>query len=136
MRIRRVLLGLALAGGSVMASGCVRRGAIAPPTGGHDLITRQELERSADLSLFDAVHKLRPTFLKNRTITAHGRRATAPMNLYVDGERMDSIDDLRRYSPTQVEEVRFYEPHQANMVFGRYNNAGGAIAVILRKLDG
>jgi hypothetical protein len=33
-------------------------------------------------------------------------------------------------------EVRFYEPPQANAYFARYNNAGGAIAIRLRRLDG
>jgi hypothetical protein len=56
--------------------------------------------------------------------------------LYVDGDAMDSIDDLRRLSPAEVMEVRFYEPQLANTYFARRNNAGGAIAVTLRKLDG
>lgn len=134
MSLRSAVIGLALALGAGL--GCFHRGGLAPQAGGHSLITRQELERSADLTLFDAVSKLRPNFLKNRTVSAHGREPTGPMNLYVNGERMDSVDDLRRLSPTEVEEVRFYEPHQANLMFGRYNNAGGAIAVVLRKLDG
>jgi hypothetical protein len=52
--------------------------------------------------------------------------------LYVDGERMHGVDDLRRFSVKEVYEVRFYEPQLANTYFARYNNSGGAIAVALK----
>jgi len=134
MQLRHVLVALALGGGTI--TGCVRRGATAPANGGHEVILLQELERSKELTLYDAVAKLRPNFLRNRSYTAHGRNAGRQMMLYVDGEKMESIDDLRRFTPSQVQEVRFYEPQIANTVFGRYNNYGGAVAVILKKLDG
>jgi hypothetical protein len=133
MRVRRVLLGLTLVAG---VAGCVRKGAVAPQNGGHYVITQEELDRATELSLYDAVLKLRPHFLKNRSVTAHGRDPSRQLMLYVNGERMDGVDDLRRFSPTEVQEVRFYEPHLANTYFARYNNAGGAIAIKLRKLDG
>lgn len=115
---------------------CWRHNTPPTPSGGHDIITLHELERVKDLTLFDAVRQLRPHFLRNRTLTAHGRGASSQLMLYVNGEKMDSVDDLRRLWPSDVEEVRFYEPQLANTYFARYNNAGGAIAVKLRKLDG
>jgi hypothetical protein len=115
---------------------CWRHNTPPTPAGGHDIITLHELERVKDLTLFDAVRQLRPHFLRNRTLTAHGRGASSQLMLYVNGEKMDSVDDLRRLWPSDVEEVRFYEPQLANTYFARYNNAGGAIAVKLRKLDG
>jgi hypothetical protein len=134
MRVSRILLGFVLVAGTLL--GCARRGARPPLVGGHDLIIQAELERTPELTLYDAVVKLRPHFLKNRSQTAHGKQPTRQLMLYVNGEKMDSVDDLRRLSPTEVHEVRFYEPHLANTKFARYNNAGGAIAVTLRKLDG
>lgn len=122
---------------AVMAAGCFSgRGARPLESGGHYLITQSELDAVAAGSMYDAVLKLRPHFLKNRSVTAHGRRAGAPLMLYVNGERMESLDDLRRFTPSEVLEVRFYEPQLANTYFARYNNAGGAIAIRLRKLDG
>jgi hypothetical protein len=115
---------------------CWRHTVPATPSGGHDVITLHELERFNDLTLYEAVHRLRPHFLRNRTITAHGRGPSRQLMLYVNGEKMDSVDDLRRLWPSDVEEVRFYEPQLANTYFARYNNAGGAISVKLRKLDG
>jgi hypothetical protein len=114
-------------------SACWRHAEEAPTTGGHEVITRAELERSHELTLYDAILKIRPAFLRNRSFTARGRDAGRQMMVYVDGERLDTIDDLRRLTPSEVEEVRFYEPSQANVVFGRYNNYGGAIAVKMRQ---
>ena len=130
MRINHVVLGLVLCYGS--STGCVRPGSVPPPNGGHDVITAEELETVRDYTLYEAVQRLRPNFLKSRAVTAYGRPATSPLMLYVDGEKMDSIDDLRRISPTEVLEVRFYEPQIANTRFARYNNSGGAIAVTMK----
>jgi hypothetical protein len=130
MRINHIVLALALSSGSI--AGCVHQGAVAPPNGGHDLITAEELARVHDYTLYDAIRRLRPNFLKSRSVTAYGKPASSPLMLYVDGEKMDSIDDLRRISPAEVFEVRFYEPQIANTRFARYDNSGGAIAVILK----
>ena len=132
MRTRHIVSALFL-GGALGA--CVHPGARPAANGGHDLITQAELDRLPSITMFEAVHRLRPHFLRNRTVTAHGKGATRPIMLYVDGEKMDSVDDLRRLWPSDVLEVRYYEPQLANTHFARYNNAGGAISVKLRKLD-
>jgi hypothetical protein len=130
MRINHIVLATALCFGSV--TGCVHQGAVPPPNGGHDLITAEELDHVRDFTLYDAIRRLRPNFLKARSVTAYGKPTSSPLMLYVDGEKMDSIDDLRRISPSEVFEVRFYEPQIANTRFARYNNSGGAINVIMK----
>lgn len=133
MRIRHgvsvLLLGMTI-------SGCYQPRRNVVPNGGRFVITQQELDKVSDLTLYEAVAKLRPHFLRNRSSTAYGKAPTRQLMLYVNGERMESVDDMRRMWPSDVEEVRFYEPQLANTYFARYNNAGGAIAVTLRKLDG
>lgn len=113
-------------------AGCVKPGVSAPIRGSHYVISSEELARSTEMTLLEAVARLRPHFLKTRTFTAYGRAASFPLMLYVDGERMESIDDLRRFTPAEVLEVRFFEPAQANTRFARYNNAGGAVAITLK----
>lgn len=130
IRLRNALLGVTAMG---VAVGCWRPGAVPAPRGTHYVITVEELSQvSADMSLFDAVYRLRPHFLRSRATSAHGRPATWPVTLYVDGEKMESIDYLRRLSPADAAEVRFFEPQVANARFARYNNSGGAIAVTLK----
>lgn len=131
MRFSRIMFGSAVIAGLLTA--CVHQGVKAPTNGGHDLITAEELEAAGSNTLYEAVAKLRPHFLKPRTFTAYGRPATSQLMLYVDGEKMESIDDLRRLPLLEVREVRFYEPQIANQRFARYNNAAGAIAVSLKQ---
>lgn len=130
MKMSRIVLALALMQGSL--DSCVRSGVVPPPNGGHDVITAEELQHVNEFTLYDAVQRLRPSFLRSRTSLTYGRPQTNPLMLYVDGERMESLDYLRRISPSEVLEVRFYEPQLANTRFARYNNSGGAIAVLLK----
>jgi hypothetical protein len=134
MRFSRMMFGSAVIAGLLTA--CVHQGVKPPTNGGHDLITAEELEAAGSNTLYEAVAKLRPHFLKPRTVTAYGRPATSQLMLYVDGERMESVDDLRRLPIPEVREVRFYEPQIANQRFARYNNAAGAIAVSLKQTVG
>jgi hypothetical protein len=116
----------------ILLIGCVHRGATSPERGDRYVITAAELERVPEFNLYDVVARLRPHFLRSRTIVADGRPAITPVHLYVDGELMDSIDDLRRVPPSHVREVRFYEPQIANTRFAGSNNAGGVVAVLLK----
>lgn len=128
---RRVLFALALCGAVI--SGCARPDPPRALSTEHYVITEAELQRVSDLTLYDAVRTLRPHFLRSRAVTAHGRPGY-PLMLYVDGDKMESIDHLRSLWPAAVAEVRFYEPQLANTRFGMYNNAGGAVAVILKRM--
>ena len=132
MRIIRTALVLAFASAGV--AGCTHHARSTPPLATHDFIAADELARSTDLTLYDAIRRLRPNFLKPRGLAAYGAPETTVLTLYVDGQRMDSVDDLRRISCNEVAEVRFYEPQIANTKFAGHNNAGGAIAVTLKAL--
>ena len=100
------------------------------------VITSAELEKAKELTLYEAISRLRPHFLRSRTAVAYGKEASVPVHLYVDGDKMESLDDLRRLSPASAQEVRFYEPQIANTVFAGQNNAGGVIAVITKTTGG
>ena len=130
MRNTWMVLGAALALSSV--PGCMGRGIAPPPAAARYVISADELQRVTEISLYDAVRRLRPHFLRSRTSHVVGRPATAALMLYIDGEKMESVDYLHRISPREVLEVRFFEPQVANTRFARYDNGGGAIAVVLR----
>lgn len=132
MRITGIVVALALVAGG--GAGCTPKRAAAPPVASHDFIAADELAHATDLSLYDAIHRLRPNFLKPRGVAAYGAPETTVLSLYVNGQRMDSIDDLRRINCTEVLTVQFYEPHIANAKFAGHNNSGGAIAVTLKPL--
>jgi hypothetical protein len=129
MRLTHLVLGCAVA---ATAAGCVTRNVAPAPAPAHYVISADELQRVTEISLYDAVRRLRPHFLRPRSAHAVGRPALTPLMLYIDGEKMESVEYLHRLSPREVMEVRFYEPQVANTRFARYNNAAGAIAVVLR----
>ncbi len=128
----------AIAAGVIMASGvvaCAQQKQIAPaPPASRYLITSDELAQSSEIMLYDAIRRLRPNFLKTRGLSAYGAPETTRLTLYVDGQRMDTIDDILRISCKEVLEVRFYEPQVANTKFAGHDNSGGAIAVTLKPL--
>lgn len=130
MRNTVLVLGAALVCSSI--SGCLSRAVAPPPASARYVISAEELQRVTEISLYDAVRRLRPHFLRSRSFHVVGRPALAPLMLYIDGEKMESVEYLHRLSPREVLEVRFYEPQIANTRFARYDNGGGAIAVILR----
>lgn len=129
MRVTHLVLVCTIA---VVTAGCAGRKVAPAPAAAHYVISADELQRVTEISLYDAVRRLRPHFLRPRSAHAVGRPALTPLMLYIDGEKMESVDYLHRLSPREVMEVRFYEPQIANTRFARYNNAAGAIAVVLR----
>lgn len=133
MLSHKIAIGLIVVG---VTGGCGHPTRLQPVMPAHDLIAADELAHSTEIYLYDAIRRLRPAFLKTRGVPAYGAPETTVLTLYVDGQRMDSIDDLRRISCDEVLEVRFYEPHAANAKFAAHNNSGGAIAVTLKPLPG
>jgi len=132
MRIRGIAAVLSLVAG---ATACTQKRASPAPMPARYTIAADELSHAAEISLYDAIRRLRPNFLTARGHAAYGAPETTELSLYVNGVRMDSIDDLRRISCDEVAEVRFYEPQYANTRFPGHNNAGGAIDVTLKAAE-
>lgn len=123
-----------------------------------DLITQEDLLAlgQPELSLFDAVRRLRPHFLEppRGVRTLAGTRTTrgtegvglvgggtvrsgssgiAPTAVYVDGSKHVGLEALRTIVVRDVEEVRYLDPNKSQDEYGISVN-GGAVAVKLRKL--
>jgi hypothetical protein len=100
-----------------------------------DVITREELQRSAqkDLDLFQAVRSLRPRFFEGRPgARSLGGSRAEPIVVYVGHVRLGGIDALKTVPVSDVEEVRYLDPTQAESEFGSLAR-GGAIVVKLHK---
>lgn len=126
MRIRRLPLLLA----TVLFTG-----ACAPPSATssgaqHNMVTAEELSRVQNTNLYDALRQIRPAFLRSRTVSSATNEAQ-PIQVYLDGTRMEGVDYLKQIPTTTVKSVQFLEPQQANARFGG-NNSGGALLVTTR----
>ena len=117
----------AVAAMAVLAAGCAAQGA---RTGGqHNVVTSEDLTRAGDVSLYDALVQIRPSFLRARVIPG-ASSAPEPVHVFVDGLKMEGIDYLRQVMARNVKEVRYLEPQQANARFGG-NNSSGALVITM-----
>lgn len=102
-----------------------------------DRITKQEIEASPhrEMDLHQVIRSIRPHFLEppKGVRSMGGSMANyTPIALYVDGRKETGLDALRTMNAMMVEEVRYYEPSQAENEFGP-SAANGAVVVKMRK---
>lgn len=122
--LRRTFAGVLVA---VAAIGCAAQGT--GSSGQHNVVTSVDLARAGDVSLYDALVRVRPTFLRSRGVQ-NAATPPQPIRVYVGGLEMEGLDHLREIMAKNVKEVRFLEPPQANARFGG-NNGGGAIVITM-----
>jgi hypothetical protein len=94
------------------------------------VLTEAELQAARDLTLYDAIQRLRPSFLRSRQARTTSTLNPEPVHVFVGGARAEGLAALRLFTPKQVKEVRFYEPNEANVRFGT-GHSGGLIDVTL-----
>lgn len=103
----------------------------AASTSRHNLVTAEQLARAGDVSLYDALRAVRPTFLRTRQ-PASATMPETPIAVYMGGLRMgEGLEHLRQIMTKNVQEVEFLEPHQANARFGG-STSGGALIVVMK----
>lgn len=124
---RTFILGLALA----VTAGC--SSSTKGSTGSRsnsNLLTRQELSTVNVDNVFDAVQRLRPAFLRARTIAGSGRTSTGATvvqgypEVFVDGLRKGSPEYLRTIPTREVSEIRYLSAIDATTRYGMNVPAG------------
>lgn len=97
-----------------------------------DRITFEELQDVLELSAFEAVRRLRPTWLRART-AGFGAPGRETASVYVDGLRQEEgLRALSVLDTADIREMRFLSAAEATTRFGT-NNVGGAILVSTRR---
>jgi hypothetical protein len=123
MRIRmRWMMAAAL----LAMAACGPPGTSTPGRGNARLLTVDELSGSHSSNLYDAVQRLRPSWLAPRY---QGASRGAP-TVYVGSQRYGDIDALRIIETSNVLEVHYFDTVSAAARFGR-NLPFGVIQVIL-----
>jgi hypothetical protein len=133
MRSLRMLI--AVVGSAFLAASCASSGRSATTPAGSTqsryVVTEAELATVGDLSAYDALQQLRPTFLRSRDPQTSSHPTSTPVAVFVGGGRTEGLDVLRSIRANTIKEMRFYEPQDANTRFGTGHN-GGLIAVTLK----
>ncbi len=134
MRIdrRSFIAGLAalLAGSGACST---RRGAAV--TANRNLVTREELAGTNAQIVYQALERLRPSWMSSRGPANMGNvrdASDAIANVYIDGNHMGNLEYLKQVYVSDVHEIRFWEPGEAGARFGM-GNPRGVIEIIPRR---
>jgi hypothetical protein len=123
---RRTLI-VALAMVSQAACSAATTGSV----GSGDRISRQQLEALDVASTYDAIQRLRPTWLQTRGATSVSGGVAVP-RVHINDSRTGTLDDLRSLPSTAVEAMQFYNAADATTLFGT-GYPGGLIEVRTRR---
>jgi hypothetical protein len=98
-------------------------GTAAGPRSSSSVLTRQEISGSAysSTNAYEAVEKLRPSFLRPRT-TSSGPGILP--ELFVDGVRKGSIELLKSIASSEIAEIRYVSVIDATTRYGMNVPAG------------
>lgn len=132
MRSIRVLSWGLVAFAVVFAS-CASRAVSDPEEGGsRNLITRAELSGSNDRNVFEAVRRLRPSWLRYRgqsVLTGPDREG---LRVYLNGAFFGDAQALGSLQVTDVGEVRFLDAREATLRFGTGHTVGAIMVATLK----
>jgi hypothetical protein len=121
IRMRRMMAAALLA-----LAACGPAGTSTPGRGNARLLTVDELSQSHSANVYDAIQRMRPSWLAPRY---HGASRGLP-TVFVGSQRYGEADLLRTIETANVLEVHFHDPVSAAARFGR-NLPYGVIQVIL-----
>lgn len=116
------------------SAACSTRQSSAVPTS-RNLVTREELTATNARMVYQALERVRPSWLTSRGPANIGnvRDATeAVANVYISGSRMGDLEFLKQVYVSDVHEVRFWGPGEAGAKFGM-GNPRGVIEIIPRR---
>jgi hypothetical protein len=109
------------------ASANLQQGRVAPPVG-------EELQRTGATSLYDALQRVRPDFLRGSGPTSARGEISLP-SVRLNGVRVGAPDVLRLILVAEVVDVRYRRPVTALTMYGSTCDCiGGVIEVTTRRV--
>lgn len=110
--------------------------ACAPPAASGErrntnVITQEQIAASQATNAYEAISRVRPTFLRSRGRTTINAAVSEYPEVYLDGQRYGDIEILKTLSVEHVMEIRFLSSSDATTRFGTGHTAG-VIEVITR----
>jgi len=89
-----------------------------------DVIARPEITASNASTAYDAVEKLRPDFLRGRSVNTRTRASTQTPLVYIDGTRLGELAQLRSIPTTIVQSIQLISATDATTRWGTGHPAG------------
>ncbi len=104
-----------------------------------DVITRADIARTHAQNAYDAVERLHGQWLRERGTSQMPASGAGPqfeeaqVQVYLDGQRMGTVDNLRRIEVAAVEYIQFIPPAEASSRWG-FGHGAGVIFVSTRPM--
>ncbi len=127
LRVLPLVAGLALAAAACGTAGTAVRGTSAS----RHTITRQQMIEVGAVTVYDAVQKLRPSWLTSRGPQSLTDDTQTVVNVFSGGNRVGDGDYLQNRLIDDVDHVRYYAAGEAGARFGM-GNPRGVIEVVQR----
>lgn len=93
-----------------------------------DVLTAEELQEVPVTTAYDAVRRLRPTWLRVRSAPTTGNPVPERPVVYVDGMRSGAVGILRNIRRENVVRIEYLDPSDATNRYGT-GHTGGALLV-------
>jgi hypothetical protein len=108
-----------------IVAGCAGGPKAAATDTGSNVISQSELDAAGPVTAYDAVQRLRPTYLRGRgpTSVVNAAARTRPA-VFVDGTEYGEVESLRSFPASRVQTIRFYSGPEAATKFGSTYGAG------------
>lgn len=103
----------------------------AGPRRSASILTAEEIVDVPATTVYEVVQRVRPQWLRARSLPTSAAVQPTPPMVYLDGVRVGRIGELRRMRPQIVARMEFLSPTDATGRFGT-NHDGGAILVTTR----
>jgi hypothetical protein len=131
MRIRRLALSALVLLASACASAPQGDDATTPPRTRGDAITYDQLAATQQTSLYDAIQRLQPSWLR-----PPGRGFDTEIGVFLNGARVGGVDFLRQFPATQAQEVRYLTSRavEAELTQNQSRGLAGAIMITGRRM--
>ena len=113
--------------------GCASAGAAPGTRRSANVITADEIAATNTTTAYEAVEKLRPSFLQSRGSNLSGSD-NGLADVYVGLQRYGDVNALRNIPALEVQEIRFYKGAEAATKYGMQNPTGinGVLEVTLK----
>ena len=96
-----------------------------------DVLTQEQIQEVRATNAYEVVERLKAHWLRSTTPTSpvNQERRTMRVMVYLDGQRVGYVDQLRRIEVAAIKYIQYYSPSEASARWG-FGNAGGAILVV------
>jgi hypothetical protein len=101
------------------------------PRQDQQLITRDVIIGTQYTNLYDVVQAMRPNWLRTRG--ANDSATPDSLQIYLDNQRVGTVNELRNIPPTSVLSLRYYDPIASAAKWGMNHSAGVIYVLTQRK---